>query len=86
MDILFSETTTLGIRQYLVNRYSVERHITQLSTPYGKVNVKFSKKGDNSWNYTPEYEDCRQLACEHHVPMMKIYRAAECAAEEYLKP
>ena len=86
MDILFSETTTLGIRQYLVNRYSVERHITQLSTPYGKVNVKFSKKGDNSWNYTPEYEDCRQLASEHHVPMMKIYRAAECAAEEYLKP
>jgi hypothetical protein len=85
MDILFSETTTLGIRQYIVNRYSVERHITQVSTPYGKVNLKFSKKGDKSWNYTPEYEDCRRLALQHHIPIMKIYRAAEYAAEEYLK-
>jgi pyridinium-3,5-bisthiocarboxylic acid mononucleotide nickel chelatase len=85
LEILFSETTTLGIRQYTVNRYSVERHITQVSTPYGKVNVKFSKKGENSWSYSPEYEDCRRLASEHHIPMMKIYHAAEYAAEEYLK-
>ena len=85
IDILFSETTTLGARKYSVNRYSVERHITQVTTPYGAVNVKFSKKGDKSWNYTPEYEDCRRLASQHHIPIMKIYRAAEFAAEEYLK-
>jgi hypothetical protein len=85
IDILFSETTTLGTRKYIVNRYSVERHITQVTTPYGTVNVKFSKKGDKSWNYTPEYEDCRRLASEHHIPIMKIYRAAEYAAEEHLK-
>jgi hypothetical protein len=85
IDILFSETTTLGARKYTVNRYSVERHITQVTTPYGAVNVKFSKKGETSWNYTPEYEDCRRLASQHHIPIMKIYRAAECAAEEYLK-
>jgi uncharacterized protein (TIGR00299 family) protein len=85
IDILFSETTTLGARKYSVNRYSVERHITQVTTPYGSVNVKFSKKGDKSWNYTPEYEDCRQLASKHHIPIIKIYRAAEFAAEEYLK-
>jgi uncharacterized protein (TIGR00299 family) protein len=85
LDILFTETTTLGARKYTVDRYSVERHITQVTTPYGVVNVKFSKKGDTSWNYTPEYEDCRRLASQHHIPIMKIYRAAECAAEEYLK-
>jgi uncharacterized protein (TIGR00299 family) protein len=85
IDILFSETTTLGTRKYIVNRYSVERHSTPVNTPYGIVNVKFSKKGENSWNYTPEYEDCRRLASEHHIPMMKIYHAAEYAAEEYLK-
>lgn len=85
IDILFSETTTLGARKYSVNRYSVERHITQVTTPYGAVNVKFSKKGDKSWNYTPEYEDCRRLASQHHIPIIKIYRAAEFAAEEYLK-
>jgi pyridinium-3,5-bisthiocarboxylic acid mononucleotide nickel chelatase len=85
INILFSETTTLGTRKYIVNRYSVERHITQVTTPYGAVDVKFSKKGDNFWSYTPEYEDCRQLALMHQVPMLKIYRAAEFAAEEYLK-
>ena len=85
IDILFSETTTLGARKYTVNRYSVERHITQVTTPYGAVNVKFSKKGETSWNYTPEYEDCRRLASQQHIPIMKIYHAAECAAEEYLK-
>jgi hypothetical protein len=84
IDILFSETTTLGTRKYIVNRYSVERHITQVTTPYGTVNVKFSKKGDKSWDYAPEYEDCRRLASEHHIPIMKIYRAAEYAAKEYL--
>jgi uncharacterized protein (TIGR00299 family) protein len=84
IEILFSETTTLGARKYTVHRYSVERHITQVTTPYGSVNVKFSKKDDKSWNYTPEYEDCRRLASQHHIPIMRIYRAAEHAAEEYL--
>jgi uncharacterized protein (TIGR00299 family) protein len=85
IEILFSETTTLGARKYTVERYSVERHITQVSTPYGAVKVKFSQKDEASWSYTPEYEDCRRLALQHHVPIIKIYRAAECAAEEYLK-
>ncbi|NJD60635.1 MAG: TIGR00299 family protein [Anaerolineales bacterium] len=85
MEIIFSETTTLGIRKYSVDRYSVERHITQVSTPYGAVNIKFSKKGDKSWNYTPEYEDCRRLALQHNIPIQKIYRAAEFAAEEHLQ-
>ena len=85
IEILFSETTTLGVRKYSVNRYSVERQITQVTTPYGTVNVKFSKKGDKSWNYAPEHEDYRQLAANHHIPIIKIYRAAELAAEEYLK-
>jgi pyridinium-3,5-bisthiocarboxylic acid mononucleotide nickel chelatase len=84
INILFSETTTLGARKYTVNRYTVERHVTPVTTPYGTVNVKFSKKGDTSWNYAPEYEDCRRLASQHQIPIMKIYRAAERAAEEYL--
>jgi hypothetical protein len=84
LEILFSETTTLGARKYSVDRYSVERHVIQVTTPYGNVNVKFSKKGGKAWNYTPEYEDCRRLALEHHVPIMKIYRAAELAADAHI--
>ena len=84
IDILFSETTTLGVRRYSINRYSLERHITQVTTPYGNVNIKFSKKVDKTWVYTPEYEDCRRLALQHDIPIQTIYRAAEHAAEAYL--
>jgi hypothetical protein len=84
IDILFSETTTLGVRSYSVNRYSLERRIVPLTTPYGTVNVKFSKKGDKSTSYAPEYEDCRRLALQHHIPIQTIYRVAELAAEAYL--
>ena len=80
--VLFSETTTLGTRKYPISRFSVERHITQVSTPYGKVKVKFSKKSEKSWDYSPEYEDCRRLALKHRIPILEIYRAAENAAEE----
>jgi len=72
LDILFSETTTLGVRRNSMTRYSLERHVTQVSTPYGMVSVKFSHKGDRSWKYAPEYEDCRRLALEHHVPIARV--------------
>jgi hypothetical protein len=84
LEIILSETTTLGARKYTVSRYSVERYIAQISTPYGDINVKFSKKGEKSWNYAPEYEDCRRLASQLHIPILEVYRAAENAAEKYL--
>ncbi len=84
IKILFSETTTLGARKYSVSRYSVERQVIQVSTPYGNVKVKFSRKGEKSWNYAPEYEDCRLIASQYHIPILQIYRVAEKAAEEYI--
>ena len=84
MEILFTETTTLGARSFAVDRYSIERNIKPITTEYGVVNVKFSKKADQSWGFTPEYEDCRRLAIEHQVSLLKVYRAAESAAQESL--
>lgn len=84
LKILFSETKTLGARKYIVQRYSVERQIAVVATPYGDVQVKFSRKGNHSWEYAAEFEDCRKIALEKHLPIMQIYRAAEHAAEEYL--
>lgn len=85
MQVLFIETKTLGVRKYSVSRYSVDRRMIEVNTPYGAVQVKFSKKGENSWDYSPEYEDCRRLALENSIPIIRIYRAAEDAAEEYIK-
>jgi hypothetical protein len=85
MEIILSESTTLGIRKSTVERYSVERRIKEVTTPYGMARVKFSNKGKGGWDYSPEYEDCRRLALQHSLPIKKIYRTVEIAAEDYLK-
>jgi pyridinium-3,5-bisthiocarboxylic acid mononucleotide nickel chelatase len=85
MRIVLYETTTLGIRKYSVDRFSLERQVIKLSTRYGEVQVKFTKRGENAWDYAPEYEDCRRIALEKHLPIKEIYLAAERAAEEFKK-
>jgi hypothetical protein len=81
LDILFSETTTLGVRRAVVERYALEREIVRVDTPYGAVEVKVSRRPGGTSACAPEYEDCRRLAAEHGVPLCRVYRAAECAAE-----
>jgi hypothetical protein len=66
-DILFVETTTLGIRQIEVTRHALPRSIETVEAPYGTVRFKGA----------PEYEDCRHLSERHDVPLRHIYRAAE---------
>lgn len=79
-DILFSETTTLGIRESSVVRTSLAREMRSVETAFGEIRVKVTL-GDESWaRAIPEYEDCRQLAEKLGVPLREIYRAAELAA------
>ncbi|MDD5467539.1 MAG: nickel pincer cofactor biosynthesis protein LarC [Anaerolineales bacterium] len=77
--ILFSETSTLGVRQQWVERRSLKREITTVQTAYGPVRVKIATWGDGNWKAAPEAEDCRRLAEAHHVPLRQVYRAAENA-------
>lgn len=84
LQILFTETTTLGARKHIVERYFLERHITVVHTAYGEVRVKYSRSGENQMRFAPEYEDCRRLAAQHGVPLQHIYLAAQHAAEENL--
>lgn len=61
-EILFTHTTTIGIRRYPVQRTCLEREIQQVETPWGSARVKRCRLGERVWNY-PEYADVRQL-CE----------------------
>jgi uncharacterized protein (TIGR00299 family) protein len=74
-DIIFSETSTLGLRMYAVERRVQSRSWTEVETPYGKVRIKAS--GDGC--YAPEYEDCRRLALEKGVPLKHIIAEANYA-------
>jgi uncharacterized protein (TIGR00299 family) protein len=83
-DLLFRETTTIGLRWRLENKASLPREFTNIETPWGPVCIKIARwpNGDIA-NAAPEYEDCRRLAVQHAVPLkhimqesMRIFAAA----------
>ena len=80
-SILFRETSTLGIRQRQVTRYSLPRQTRQVETPYGVVRFKLAQLEDGTLKGSPEYEDCRRLAEMHAVPLKDIYLAAQSALD-----
>ena len=59
-EILFTHTTTIGIRRYPVQRSCLARTFRQVETPWGGARVKQCRLGGRVWNY-PEYEDVRML-------------------------
>lgn len=75
-EILFQETSTLGIRQTLVDRYSLPRIIQEVSTPYGVVRIKIVEEGTKYQKASPEFEDCQKLARENHIPVQQICQEA----------
>jgi uncharacterized protein (TIGR00299 family) protein len=77
-QLVFAETSTLGLRVYSVERRVQARTIVEVETPHGKVRMKVSGEG----SYAPEYEDCRRLALETGAPLKQILAEANQA---YLK-
>lgn len=82
--IIFSETSTIGIRSYPVARVALTRESKSVVTPYGEVRVKFSAGPEGRVHAAPEYEDCKRLAREKDLPLKTVYEAALFAAREYL--
>ncbi|WP_071191287.1 nickel pincer cofactor biosynthesis protein LarC [Trichormus sp. NMC-1] len=82
-EVLFRETTTLGIRRISGQRHILQREIQQVETPYGMVRIKVAwkdktaeKKEKNITNVQPEYEDCADLARKHNIPWLEVQRLA----------
>jgi uncharacterized protein (TIGR00299 family) protein len=76
LDILFAETTTIGVRMQPVQRRKLHREMMTVETPYGPVAVKFARRGETVVNATPEYRDCQRIAAEQDVPLKQVHQAA----------
>jgi hypothetical protein len=76
IDIIFSQTTTLGIRREKINRYCLDRVIEKVRLPYGEVEVKKGIFKDKVINISPEFESCRRLAKKTGRPLKEIYQDA----------
>ena len=82
-DLLFRETTTIGLRWRLENKAALRREFVEVKTIWGPVHIKIA-----SWpsgapaNAAPEYEDCRLIAVAHGVPLKQVMEAAMRAYAE----
>lgn len=79
IDIIFEETTTIGVRTYEVERHCLERRIKNVSTPYGKVRVKVAERNGKVLNIQPEYEDCKKIAEKKKLPLKEVMDSAKKA-------
>ncbi len=75
-DVVLSETTTLGLRKYRVEKTMLPRETKTVSSKYGKIRVKFSTYG-NLIKHKPEYEDCIQAANTNNVTLAEVYKEVE---------
>lgn len=75
-QLVFTETTTLGVRQREEVRQTLARRWENVRTPWGEVRIKIASLNGTVTNYAPEYEDCRRIAAEHHVPLKTVMQEA----------
>ncbi len=75
-QIIFTETTTLGVRRRDEVRQTLARRWVNVRTEWGEVRIKIASMNGTVTNYAPEYEDCRRIAVEHHVPLKTIIQEA----------
>ncbi len=78
-DIVFCETTTLGLRRSTTQRQTLPRRQTKTSTVWGEIAGIAATLPDGSERFSPEYDSCREIADREKVPLADVYAAARQA-------
>jgi uncharacterized protein (TIGR00299 family) protein len=78
-QLLFNETTTLGVRSHEVLRRALPRESLLVQTQYGAIRIKVARNEGRIVNATPEYDDCRAAARSYNVPLRSVESAARAA-------
>ncbi len=75
IECLLSETTSLGVRFYTLERATLFRETVEIASAYGPVRVKRIVSAAGEVRLVPEYEACRKIALEHHLPIREVYES-----------
>ena len=75
LDIIFEETTSLGVRKCRVEKIMLNREFSKVETEYGDITIKKSYYKGKLVKYKPEYEECKTIAKEKNIPIDKVYKA-----------
>ncbi len=78
-QVLFAETTTLGVRRHGARRSKLAREIVQVETSFGPIGVKVGLRGGEVVTAAPEFEDCRAAARREDVALRVVMEAARAA-------
>jgi uncharacterized protein (TIGR00299 family) protein len=81
-QIVFTESSTLGVRRREEQRLTLARKWVSVATPWGDVRMKIASMNGTITNYAPEYEDCRKIAAEKQIPLKMVMQEA---MQAYLK-
>ncbi|MFC1757914.1 nickel pincer cofactor biosynthesis protein LarC [Planctomycetota bacterium] len=81
-EILFRETSTLGVRKWEADRRILRRKKSKVETEWGEIRGKLIFLPDGETRFSPEYEDCAKISRTENVPLRKIMQAASHAAQE----
>lgn len=72
-EIIFKETTSIGIRKYKVKKIMLSREFLKLSTKYGDITIKNSFYEGKKIKAKPEFEECKRLAEQNNVAIKEVY-------------
>jgi uncharacterized protein (TIGR00299 family) protein len=75
-ELIFRETTTIGVRFYPARRRILERESVPVETPLGVIRIKVARLNGHVLNAAPEYDDCQRIAAEKNVPLKRVLAEA----------
>lgn len=78
-EIIFAETTSLGVRRWPASRHVLHRRPHQVQTEWGPVEGKLGWLPGRTPRFSPEYEACRRIAAERGLPLHTVYETAQRA-------
>lgn len=78
-ELILRESTSIGLREYVVRRRCLDRKLEAVPTPWGVVRVKVSSEHGRIWNVAPEFKDCVEIARSLGVPLKEVYSKAIAA-------
>ena len=81
LEVLFSESTTLGVRIREIKRLRLAQQNFIAETKYGKIKVKVGIFKGEIKNIAPEYEDCKKMAKQHQVPLKEVYEETKWSVQ-----
>lgn len=81
-EIIFKETTTLGLRFWPVTCHRLARKSVQVQTRWGNVEVKTGEYQGQFVQFAPEYEQCKAIAVKHGIPLKAVYQEVRRSYEQ----